>query len=71
MKVKLQDVLMALEDADNDEIRYSYSVNKEKIVYFSDCLYNEDEYDEDDDYIDEPEEDDDYIDDDYSEKDDN
>lgn len=54
MKVKLQDVLMALEDADNDEIRYSYCVNKEKIVYFSDCLYNEDEYDEDDDYIDLP-----------------
>lgn len=54
MKVKLQDVLMALEDADNDEIRYSYSVNEEKIVYFSDCLYNEDEYDEDDDYIDLP-----------------
>ena len=54
MKVKLQDVLMALEDADNDEIRYSYSFNKEKIVYFSDCLYNEDEYDEDDDYIDLP-----------------
>ena len=45
---------MALEDADNDEIRYSYSVNEEKIVYFSDCLYNEDEYDEDDDYIDLP-----------------
>lgn len=54
MKVKLEDVLMALEDADNDEIRYSYSVNKEKIVYFSDCLYNEDEYDEYDDYIDLP-----------------
>lgn len=54
MKVKLEDVLMALEDADNDEIRYYYSVNKEKIVYFSDCLYNEDEYDEDDDYIDLP-----------------
>lgn len=54
MKVKLQDVLMALEDADNDEIRYSYSVNKEKIVYFSDWLENEEEYDEDDDYIDLP-----------------
>lgn len=54
MKVKLEDVLMALEDADNDEIRYSYSVNKEKIVYFSDWLGNEDEYDEDDDYIDLP-----------------
>ena len=51
MKVKLEDVLMALEDADNDEIRYSYSVNKEKIVYFSDLLNNEEEYDEDDDYI--------------------
>lgn len=54
MKVKLDDVLMVLEDADNDEIRYSYSVNKEKIVYFSNSLYNEEEYDEDDDYIDLP-----------------
>ena len=54
MKVKLDDVLMALEDADNDEFRYSYSVNKEKIVYFSDWLGNEEGYDEDDDYIDLP-----------------
>lgn len=54
MKVKLQDVLLALEEAGNDEISCCYSINKEKIVFFSDCIYNEDEYDEDDDYIDLP-----------------
>ena len=54
MKVRLEDVLLALEDADNDEIRFSYSINKEKIVYFSDWLDNEEECDEDDDYIDLP-----------------
>lgn len=54
MRVKLEDVLLALEEADNDEIRFSYSINQEKIVYFSDWLGNEEEYDEDDDYIDLP-----------------
>lgn len=35
MKVKLQDVLLALEEAGNDEISCCYSINKEKIVFFS------------------------------------
>ena len=52
MKVKLQDVLLALEEAGNDEISCCYSINKEKIVFFSEYFDDdEEEYDEDDDYI--------------------
>ena len=52
MKVKLQDVLLALEEACNDEISCCYSINKEKIVFFSEYFDDdEEEYDEDDDYI--------------------
>ena len=52
MKVKLQDVLLALEEAGNDEISCCYSINKEKIVFFSEYFDDdEEEHDEDDDYI--------------------